>query len=210
MTQLKRSSGLLLHPTSLPGPFGIGEISIEAYRWIDFLVEARQSIWQILPLGPTGYGNSPYQTTSVFAGNPLLIDPARLASEGYLSRSDLDQAPAFSSQEVEFDRVIDWKIPLLLSAYDRFEQNAPAHEREAFAAFCQSNDVRWLEEYAFFVALKNFYDKRAWYDWPPEVKLRQPEALQAMRQQLARQMAAQKFLQCPVLQAMAGPETLRQ
>ena len=195
MTQLKRSSGLLLHPTSLPGPFGIGEISIEAYKWIDFLVEARQSVWQILPLGPTGYGNSPYQTTSVFAGNPLLIDPARLVSEGYLSQSDLDHAPAFSGQEVEFDKVIDWKIPLLLSAYERFEHNAPAHEREAFASFCHTNDARWLDEYAFFVALKNFYDKKAWYDWPPEVKLRRPEALQALRQQLARQIAAQKFLQ---------------
>ena len=122
--KLERSAGLLLHPTSLPGRFGIGEINEVAYRWVDTLVSAQQTVWQVLPLGPTGYGDSPYQTFSAFAGNPLLIDLARLAHEGYVAPEALEEAPVFPEERVDFGPVITWKKPLLLGAYQQFETNA--------------------------------------------------------------------------------------
>ncbi len=193
MTHLKRSSGLLLHPTSFAGPFGIGEISSEAYKWIDFLVAAKQSIWQILPLGPTGYGNSPYQTASVFAGNPLMIDPIRLASEGYISESDLQNAPSFPVERVDFESVIDWKMPLLLNAYSQLKADSP--DAKSFEKFCQKHDERWLHEFARFMAIKAYHDKIAWWDWPDAHKLRQKKAMTAIEKELHHEIMAHKFLQ---------------
>ena len=115
---LQRAMGLLLHPTSLPGRYGIGEINEMAYRWVDTLVRARQRIWQILPLGPTGFGDSPYQTHSAFAGNPLLIDLESLANRGYIAPEALANAPDFPSHEVDYGGVIAWKKPLLREAFD--------------------------------------------------------------------------------------------
>ncbi len=115
-----RSSGILLHPTSLPGPYGIGELGPEAHDFADFLHESGQRIWQVLPLGPTGYGDSPYQCFSAFAGNPLLISIDRLVERGYLDAHDLAGKPAFPTDEVDFGAVIAWKLPLLRKAFAAF------------------------------------------------------------------------------------------
>lgn len=195
MTKMKRSSGLLLHPTSLPGPFGIGEIGEHAYRWIDFLVESYQSVWQILPLGPTGYGNSPYQTTSVFAGNPLLIDVARLAAEGFLSQEELERSPTFPNEYVDYDAVIRWKMPLLLETYQAFSSRADERKQAAFQSFCSLHDEKWLNDFALFMALKNRFEEKAWSSWPIDLKLRDPEALSDARRELSGEIIAHKFLQ---------------
>ncbi len=120
-----RSSGILLHPTSLPGPYGIGELGAEAHAFADFLRDAGQKIWQVLPLGPTGYGDSPYQCFSAFAGNPLLLSVEKLAERGYLNARDLGERPQFGDGDVDFGAVINWKMPLLRRAYT----NLPARGR---------------------------------------------------------------------------------
>src|SRR3569833_3224226 len=130
-----RSSGLLLHPTSLPGPYGIGDLGPEAYKFADFLHGAGQKIWQVLPLIPTGYGDSPYQCFSAFAGNPLLLSLDVLVERGYLSQRDLDYRPLFPSDHVDFSRVIDWKLPLLSKAYDGCASSGA--ESAAYEGFCK-------------------------------------------------------------------------
>jgi 4-alpha-glucanotransferase len=130
--KLRRSSGILLHPTSLPGQFGIGDLGPEAFQFVDFLHSAKQSLWQVLPLGPTGYGDSPYQTFSAFAGNPLLISLEKLSEEGLLSSSDLQNPPSGSLLNVDFRAVTAWKFPLLRKAYENFRAHATASQREMF------------------------------------------------------------------------------
>src|ERR1700755_2879680 len=117
---MKRSSGILLHPTSLPGRYGIGELGTEAYRFADWLAAAGLKIWQVLPLGPTGYGESPYQLFSAFAGNPLLLSLDRLVERGWLRKQELENAPAFADRSVDFERVIPWKSEILRCAFQRF------------------------------------------------------------------------------------------
>jgi 4-alpha-glucanotransferase len=134
-----RSSGILLHPTSLPGRFGIGDLGKEAYAFIDFLAQSHQKIWQVLPLGPTGFGNSPYLSYSAFAGNPLLINLEWLVAENLLSEDDLNQLPHFSEDQVDFDLVIAHKIPLLRKASHNFDQVATPQRKQAFEAFCQEH-----------------------------------------------------------------------
>jgi len=192
--KFNRSSGLLLHPTSLPGNYGIGELG-SAYRWLDFLVEARQSVWQILPLGPTSYGDSPYQTTSVFAGNPLLIDLSNLANAGYISQTDLKNAPAFPEDRVDFKAVIDWKFPVLLDAFDQFSKSASKNEIAAFENFCNKYHDKWLDEFALFMIIKNHFNSKSWCEWPVELKLRDSNALTQMREEHNYEIQAQKFLQ---------------
>ena len=161
-----RSSGILLHPTSFPGRFGIGELGPEAHRFIEFLARARQRIWQVLPLGPTGYGDSPYQSFSAFAGNPLLIGLDGLAEEGLLSREDLAGAPAFPSQAVDYGAVRAFKLPLLARAYENF-QALPGRMAGAFQSFCAKN-AAWLEDYALFMSLKEVHGGEAvWTRWHP-------------------------------------------
>ena len=116
-----RSSGILLHPTSLPGPYGIGELGPAAHRFADFLRDSGQRIWQVLPLGPTGYGDSPYQCFSAFAGNPLLISLETLVERGYLDARDLNERPEFPADNVDFGAVIAWKVPLLRKAFQAFQ-----------------------------------------------------------------------------------------
>ena len=150
--KLPRASGILLHPTSLPGPYGIGDFGDEAYTFADFLAAAGQSYWQMLPLGPTGYGDSPYQCFSALAGNTLLISPQRLVQSGLLSEDDLKPAPRFPSLRVDFGRVIDYKKALLEKAFDNFKRKAGDGLRADLAAFCYENNW-WLEDYALFRAL---------------------------------------------------------
>lgn len=153
-----RSSGVLLHPTSLPGRFGIGDIGPDAYRFVDFLAEAKQQIWQVLPLGPTGYGNSPYQCFSAFAGNPLLISPEKLVERGYLTQAECSDIPPFSLSNVEFHRVIPYKLELLRKAFAGFK------ETEDYREFEQMNRF-WLDSFAHFMALKNANGGVAWIQW---------------------------------------------
>jgi 4-alpha-glucanotransferase len=149
--QFPRSGGILLHPTSLPGPNGIGEIGPEAFRFIEWLADAGQKIWQVLPLGPTGYGDSPYQCFSAFAGNPLLLSLDRLVERGYLSEHDLAARPQFPANRVDFGAVIQWKPPVLARAAKAFFERAD--ERDEFDRFCDRS-AHWLDEFAPFMSRK--------------------------------------------------------
>ncbi len=163
-----RASGLLLHPTSLPGRFGIGDLGPEAYAFADFLVEAGQTIWQMLPLGPTGYGDSPYQLFSAFAGNPLLISPEKLIRKGVLTPNQLATLPSFPESEVDFGKVIQWKHHLLSLAYENFRARPSATDQTEYEKFCQEN-ASWLDPYALFIARKeDFGPEHSWTEWPQE------------------------------------------
>jgi 4-alpha-glucanotransferase len=191
-----RSSGILLHPTSLPGEFGIGELGPEAYRFADFLADTKQGIWQVLPLGPTGYGDSPYQCFSAFAGNPLLVSLEKLVKCGDLSPSDVAQnLPPFPECEVNFGGVIRYKFPLLKRAAKNFRVLASVGRREDYEAFCRQN-ASWLDNYALFMALKEAHGGEAvWNKWPRDIATRQPEALARWQDRLAGEIAIQKYVQ---------------
>jgi len=192
---LARCSGILLHPTSLPSPFGIGDLGDEAYRFVGQLADCGQTIWQMLPLGPTGYGDSPYQLFSAFAGNPLLISPELLVREGFLAQRDLESAPAFDANEVEFGRVIDWKTSLLEGAYRNFKQKAQPEQLQSFDHFCEKH-AAWLDDYALFIALKRFNGiEHVWSDWNHDTLSRAPKALADWKAKLARSIECQKYLQ---------------
>ncbi len=193
--KLERASGILLHPTSLNGPYGIGEIGETAHRWVQFLAEAGQTVWQILPLGPTGYGNSPYQTASVFAGNPLLIDLKQLVFQGLLPESVLSDIPDFPQHQVDFGPVIEWKLPLLMDCWRHFKVVGSSEEKEAFRQFCNQHDALWLDEFAMFMAIKNDNGGGSWSDWPRELKLRQQKALGSAARRLRNEIDSYKFLQ---------------
>lgn len=158
--RLPRASGVLLHPTSLPGRFGIGDFGAEAYRFVDFLCDAGQRIWQVLPLGLIGEGDSPYKSISAFGGSPLLISPERLAERGYLTRSDLADVPKFSEVEVDFEKVVPYKLALLRRAFARFKQT------EDYREFEEHNRL-WLDPFAHFLALKIANDGVTWTRWDP-------------------------------------------
>src|SRR6478752_9437101 len=146
-----RKSGILLHPTSLPGRWGIGDLGAAAYTFVDFLAAAGQQLWQVMPLGPTGYGDSPYQGFSAFAGNPLLISLDQLIGEGLLAPEDLTGLPAFSNQHVDYGAVIPFKLAALQKSFDRFKRVATNEQREALAAFRTEQRI-WLADYALFAA----------------------------------------------------------
>lgn len=189
-----RSSGILLHPTSLPGSFGIGDFGPRAYKFVDFLAESGQSLWQILPLGPTGFGDSPYQCFSAFAGKTTLISPERLVEEGLLSVIDLATAPVFSNERVEFGPVIEWKNALLARAFEKFKRGAGASLRHDVESFSASASL-WLDDYAFYRALKDAHGGAAWNTWDRQLRKRDPKALAAARRQLGDNIEAHKFFQ---------------
>jgi 4-alpha-glucanotransferase len=189
-----RESGVLLHPTSLPGRFGIGDLGDEAYRFVDFLAGARQHLWQMLPLGPLGFGNSPYQSLSAFAGNPLLISPARLVEDGLLDRSDLDRVPDFPVDMVDFDAVASFKGRLLRRSYGLFNARSDAGLLSRFEGFC-STHAAWLDDFALFMAVKEANGLAPWYAWEPDIRLRQPEAVQRWGSLLSQEVRRHKYLQ---------------
>lgn len=158
-----RASGILLHPTSLPGPYGIGDLGPEAFRFADWLAAAGQRLWQVLPLGPVGYGESPYQLFSAFAGNPMLISPEILGQRGWLEPSDL-KPPASREDKVDFETVIPWKTALLRKAFDRFRSRSLPADREEVAAFSRQH-VRWLAPFSRFMAHKEANAGRMWREW---------------------------------------------
>jgi 4-alpha-glucanotransferase len=189
-----RRSGILMHPTSFPGRFGIGDLGDEACRFIDFLASAGQTYWQVLPLSPTGYGDSPYQGLSAFAGNPMLISPERLVEKGHLAQADLEAAPHFPNDRVDFGPVIDYRMGLLNRAFARFRAQAPAAQRKAFAQFCEEQ-AGWLEDVALFMALKEVHHLRPWHEWEEGAARRRPEALARWREKLAGEIENQKYRQ---------------
>jgi 4-alpha-glucanotransferase len=192
---MTRSSGILLHPTSLPSPFGIGDLGEDAYKFIDFLHNAKQKYWQILPLGPTGYGNSPYMCYSAIAGNPLLISPAKLLEDGLLSSSDLINLPAFPTHNVDFDLAIEVKIKLFHLAHQRFESIADKEDRANFELFCESQ-INWLDDYALFMAVREAQDHKSWHQWSdPDLVKRETIALIHWQNQLKDQIVYHKFIQ---------------
>jgi 4-alpha-glucanotransferase len=180
-----RSSGILLHPTSLASRYGIGDLGAEARRFVDFLAAAGQKLWQVLPLGPTGYGDSPYQCFSASAGNPLLISLERLVEQGHLDPSALAGAPEFPEEKVDFERLVPWKTAVLQSA---------AHPGSGFETFCEANQ-HWLDDFALFVALKAQHNGVAWTQWEPGARDRDLQVLAKWRQQLAATIIEQKSLQ---------------
>ena len=188
-----RASGVLLHVTSLPSPYGVGDVGPMAMRWIDLLHEAGQSWWQSLPLGPTGYGNSPYQPLSSFAGNSLLISPDWLIEEGLLRRSNCDISWC-SETRVDFDKVVSFKHGLLEIARSNFSVARNSKLRAAFEQFCHEQ-AHWLDDYALFRALKASHGGACYLDWPTELVQRQPAALAKARRDLANQIQGFRFAQ---------------
>lgn len=186
----ERTSGILAHPTSFPGPFGIGDLGKAAYQFVDWLVDAGQRLWQVLPLGPTGYGDSPYQCFSAFAGNPMLIDLLDLVERGYLTLDDL-AVPIFPAERVDFGRIIPWKNDLLTQAFARF-QAAPAPA--AFTSFV-SEQGWWLDDFALFMTLKDEHGGKSWVEWPAKYRDRQEDALAQVRRRLASSIQSHYFRQ---------------
>jgi 4-alpha-glucanotransferase len=190
-----RRSGLLLHPTSLPGPHGIGDLGPEARAFVDFLKDAGQSVWQVLPLGPTGYGDSPYQSFSAFAGNPLLLSLDALVDEGLLRRKDLQAvAPRCGDGDIDFAAVQAYKQPLLRQAFTAFERDAAAGPRGEFAAFRRAHES-WLDDFTLFMAQKEAHGGASWTAWDEGVVVREPGALEAQRAAHADEIAFHGFVQ---------------
>ena len=189
----KRGSGILLHIVSLPSAYGIGDLGSSAYRFADFLAEAGQKFWQILPLNATGPGDnpSPYNSISISAGNTLMISPDLLADQGWLDRGDLARIPELLPGQVDYPAVIRGKIPILRLAYERFRGRPDKGEYEKFCA----GNSSWLDDYALFVALQEHFQGAVWNRWPRELRDREPEALKSWGEKLREQMAREKFLQ---------------
>lgn len=188
-----RASGVLLHPTSLPGPFGIGDLGPSAYQFVDFLVAAGQTYWQVLPLGPTGYGDSPYQCFSAFAGNTNLINLAQLGDEGLLTDVDLADVTGFPPDRVDFGPVIECRNRILRKAFDRYRQIDGWHPAEV-AEFYR-NQREWLDDYALFRALKDSQGGAAWNRWAQPFARREADALAISKGELQDEIEANKFAQ---------------
>ena len=189
-----RANGILLHPSSLPGRFGIGDLGPEAQKFVDFLVAAGQTYWQILPLGPTGYGNSPYSAYSAFAGNTLLVSPQSLVDDGLLSPATLDNAPKFTEAKVDYGKVYEWKKGILSEVFESFCSAPTKSLSDEFESFHRENSW-WLDDYAAFRAIKTSDGQKPWYEWATPVKLRDDAALETLRSKLSREIQAEKFHQ---------------
>jgi 4-alpha-glucanotransferase len=189
-----RASGVLLHPTSLPGPYGVGDLGPEARRFADFLSDARQTLWQVLPLGPTGYADSPYQAFSAHAGNTLLVSPDLLVEDDLLDAADLGDVPQSDPERADYGAAIAFKSRLLARAFENFCGGRAKHLRGEFDDF-RLGAAPWLEDYALFRAVKSERAEVSWTEWEPPLVGRMPEALEAAREHLEEQIEAQRFRQ---------------
>ncbi|TPE42907.1 4-alpha-glucanotransferase [Pontibacter mangrovi] len=192
----ERSAGILLHITSLPSRFGIGDLGPEAYTFADQLQQAGQRYWQILPLNPTetSYGNSPYSSHSAFAGNPLLISPEELVRDGLLHSKDLQHNEKFDEERVDFRQVTRYKHKLLRKAYKNFSEELPDVLWKDFARF-QKEHKLWLQDYAHFVAFNQHFNHKSWTEWPQELKWRDKQAVGQLAEELSEQVEYEMFLQ---------------
>jgi 4-alpha-glucanotransferase len=192
--KFERSAGVILHPTSLPGPDGIGDLGPEAYRWVDFLAATGCTLWQILPLGPTGYGDSPYQCFSAFAGNPFLVSPTMLLDQGLLTRKDLLDRPKFSDAVVDYGEVIHWKLTLLDRAFDHFQHAPDTSLQVEFKQF-QADHASWLEDFALFMAIKESQGGISWDHWPRWLRNRSKTTLRSFSKEYSSSILCHTFRQ---------------
>lgn len=191
--KFERSAGILLHPTSLPSKYGIGDLGYDAYKFIDFLYKAGQKLWQVLPLGPTGYGDSPYQCFSAFAGNPNLISPDKLIDDNLLSLSDVLPIPEHNPVKVNYGSIIEYKEKILKLAFQNFKIKIKQYEAE-FSSFCEENKD-WLEDYSLFMAAKKYNNGIVWRDWDKDLVHREEKSLIDWKNKLSDEIQYQKFLQ---------------
>jgi 4-alpha-glucanotransferase len=189
----ERSSGILLHPTSLPSRGGIGDFGPAAYEFVDWLAAAKQTLWQILPLQPVGCGSSPYSCTSAFAGNVLMISLERLVERGLVDRAEVAALPNDDSR-VDFESVGNHKLPLLREAAANFLRSASSAARALYDNFCRENDW-WLEDYALFSVLRERFGEKAWNEWPREIARREPETITQLRSELQEELDVERVLQ---------------
>ena len=192
---LQRGSGILLHISSLPSRFGIGDLGPEAFAFVDFLSEAKQKYWQILPLNPTEmvYGNSPYSSPSAFAGNPLFLDPEALVTAGWLNAQDLASTPTFPSGSTDFAKVSSWKGDILQKAFIRFRE-APTGRKKDYERFYKQNAF-WLDDYAMFMVIKESFKGRIWNTWPEDFCLHRKKALEKARAEYSEKIEKIMFVQ---------------
>ena len=191
----ERSSGILFHPTSLPGKYGIGTLGKEAYAFIDFLKKSRQKLWQIFPLGPTGYGDSPYQSFSSFAGNPYLIDFDLLIEAHLLSEEDLRDVFFGDNEEyIDYGAIYNQKYPLLRKAYENFKSSDNHEMRENLEHFKREN-ASWLNDYSLYISLKNHFNRLPWNEWAHDIKNREHGAMEHYRNELADDIEYHNFIQ---------------
>jgi len=197
LSEQRRTSGILLHVTSLPGRFGCGDLGPGAERFLDQLAAAGQGLWQVLPLGPTSMGDSPYGALSTFAGNPLLVSPERLAEDGLLDAGTLDAAlPAPGGARIDFAAARATRAELLRRAFERLEAGAAPAFGEQLAAWAAAPEqAPWLEDWALFAALRTRFERAPWTDWPDDLRRRRPEALAAARHELAVHLRFHRFVQ---------------
>lgn len=191
--QFERSAGILLHPTSLPGKYGIGDLGNEAFRFVDFLKNAGQKIWQVFPLGPTGYGDSPYQCFSAFAGNPLLVSPDKLMEDGFLTKDDLNHPPTSDPAKVDFGSVINYKKSILQRAFNNFKKDSNGLEGD-FNKFCKAHE-EWLDDFSLFMALKAYHKGEVWSGWEKGLVHRTPKAINEWTKKLSDEILYHKFVQ---------------
>lgn len=191
---LTRTSGILLHPTSIPSPYGIGDMGVEAYEFIDFLQKSGQHLWQTLPLTPTGFGDSPYQSFSAFAGQPLIISPAYMEELGLLKREDLADCPAGDGKTVDYGTIIPWKNQILKKAFEQFLLVTDAELLEEYEAFVSEN-LFWLEDYALFMACKDAHEGQSWLAWEPIYRKPTKAVKEEMLQEFAEGVKYYKFVQ---------------
>ncbi|WP_026477537.1 4-alpha-glucanotransferase [Alkaliphilus transvaalensis] len=187
----ERSGGILLHPTSLPSKYGIGDLGKDAYNFIDFLYQAKQKLWQILPLNPTGYGESPYQCFSAFAGNPMLISIDLLMEEGLLTEGDIEEMPNFNQDKIAFERVKSYKEKYYRKAYVNYKRRQTSKEHQEY----RENNLEWLPDFCFFMALKNHFHGLPWNKWEEAIAFREKKALIEYERLLAEEIQYQEFLQ---------------
>ncbi len=191
--KFERSAGILLHPTSLPGNYGIGDLGEDAFKFVDFLKEAGQTLWQVFPLGPTGYGDSPYQCFSAFAGNPLLVSPDKLEADGFLSSKNLSEKQKFNPKQINFGEIINHKKSLLRKAFNNFKNDSNGLRKD-FDEFCEKHKD-WLEDFALFMAAKDFHNGDVWSKWEKGLIHRTEKALKEWKKKLNDDIQYHKFVQ---------------
>lgn len=189
-----RQSGVLLHPTSFPSKYGIGDLGSYAYDFIDFLEASGQSLWQILPLGHTGYGDSPYQAFSAFAGQPLLISPQKLIEQGLLADEDFRDMPVWDSLKIDYGPVIEYKLSILNKAFNSFQLQPEHPLQKDFESYCKNEDF-WLDDYALFMAVKDEHNGKIWTEWAEEIAFPDSETKQKWALRLKNKISFYQFIQ---------------